>query len=200
MKRAPLLVALGLAALVGCGPDQGASPTAGNQVTRAAAKADVPTEPPAPQSTPEPRAGNPRLDARAGGGTNTRGDKASTDPFNVIDVEITAPTPFKLKLRVQPELAPDLASAMARDVNGAQGATSFTVNEQDGERIGAVLKLDRTTFTVAGRPIDVVGKRLQVCGIGFGPLATGDVVTLARGEVRVENVFRGPLPAPVAPR
>jgi hypothetical protein len=146
------------------------------------------------------------LDSQSAASHAPRAARASAEPFSVIDVEITGPTPFRLKLRVQPELAPDLASTMASNLAGgaagnaagSAGSASFEITNTDGARIGASLRLDRTSFTVAGRPIDVAGQRLQVCGIDFGPIATGDVVTLARGEVRVENAFRAPLPEPVA--
>ncbi|HZM00068.1 MAG TPA: hypothetical protein VFD43_07450 [Planctomycetota bacterium] len=134
------------------------------------------------------------------GNTIISRDGPSTDPFSVIEVEVTAPSPFELTVRVQPELAPDLANEMLETVGNAKGERSFAIKELDGPRLGASLKLNRTAFTIAGRPIDVAGGHLRVCDVEFGPLATGAVVTLKPGEVRVDDVFRGPLPAPVEAR
>ena len=168
------VVLVGLA-LAGCGRD--ATPAPDAQVPAAApmvaaapasipapaatAPAPTPTAPPAKPAAQEPHPAKiTSTPARPVG-----------DSYSVLDVAIAAPKPLLLTVRVQPDLAPDLASAS--------------------------LKLEQPSFTVADRPIDVSGGRLSVCGIGLGPIEDRSVLTLQRGEVRVDDVYRGPLPAPV---
>jgi hypothetical protein len=169
-----LRIVFGCVALAGCGREAPAAPVskapaAGLAATTAPETTPAPQPPspappvpPAPAAAARPVAQERRADVRS---------RPSVDPYSVLDVEISAPKPFVLKLRVEPELAPDLASAK--------------------------LKLEQPTFTVAGRPIDVSGGRLSVCGIGLGPIEDRSVLTLQRGEVRVDDVYRGPLPAAV---
>lgn len=163
------LVLVGLA-LGGCGRDAAPAPAAKAPAAAPVAAAVHESKPapvePVPLPPPaKPVAAEPPAEKHISTPAPPRGDT-----YSVLDVEIAAPKPLLLKVRVEPELAPDLASA--------------------------TLKLEKPEFTVAGRPIDVSGGRLSVCGIGLGPIEDRSVLTLRRGEVRVDDVFRGPLPAP----
>jgi hypothetical protein len=162
------VVLVGLA-LAGCGRDATPAPATRTptEPTAALARESMPTPAPAaPEPAPSPAepAAQPRTEKA------TTPVQPRADRYSVLDVEIAAPTRMLLKLRVQSELAPDLASA--------------------------TLKLEQPSFTVADRPIDVSGGRLSVCGIGLGPIEDRSVLTLQRGEVRVDDVYRGPLPSP----
>ena len=165
---------LGCIVLTGCGRE-------GAQASSAKAPATADPAPavhqPAPAPTPAPAAPKPAAPPAAAARPVAKAESKAVKPappksdtYSVLDVRIAAPKPLVLKVRVEPELAPDLAST--------------------------TLKLETPEFTVAGRSIDVSGGRLSVCGIGLGPIEDRSVLTLQRGEVRVDDVFRGPLPAP----
>lgn len=166
-------VVLGCIVLAGCGRDGAKAPAskapAAQPATAAVAPAPAPAAPkPAASAAVAPAA----VGARHAATAEPKAIKAApkVDPYSVFDVEIAAPKPLVLKVRVQTDLAPELAAGK--------------------------LKLEQPTFTVAGRPIDVSGGQLSVCGIGLGPIEDRSVLTLRRGEVRVDDIYRGPLPAP----
>jgi hypothetical protein len=160
-------------ALAACGRDVAPAPDA--QVPAAApmvaaapasirapaAPAPAPTAPPAKPAAQEPHPAKiTSTPARPVG-----------DSYSVLDVAIAAPKPLLLTVRVQPDLAPDLASAS--------------------------LKLEQPSFTVADRPIDVSGGRLSVCGIGSGRSRTARCSRCSAARSASTTYYRGPLPAPV---
>ena len=209
--RSLVLIVLGLAAsLAACSGSD--APAAAAPKTEASATPTAPAAPApavaptAPAATPAgtPAAAKPAepVDLKVGGvtirmegNTITSGDGADADGFSLVDLEIAAEPPLKLKLRVDPALAPQLQQELAD-----QKPSLFAIKDADGARVTLRIRIGQPSFTIAGRTIDVSGGKLSVCGIAMGAIADLDTITLARGEVRVEDRFRGPLPAPVVAR
>ena len=205
--RSLVLIVLGLAAsLAACSGSD--APAAAAPKTEASATPTAPAAPApavaptAPAATPAAAKPAEPVDLKVGGvairmegNTITSGDGAGADGFSLVDVEIAAEPPLKLKLRVDPALAPQLQQELAD-----QKPSLFAIKDADGARVTLRIRIGQPSFTIAGRTIDVSGGKLSVCGIGMGAIADLDTITLARGEVRVEDRFRGPLPAPVVAR
>jgi hypothetical protein len=206
MRTSPLVrtfVVLGLATLAACSgsdaPAASAAPQAGGADAQPAHSSTAPGAGPAAPAA----ATHDPVDVKMGGltvhleGNTISGNGPSKEEanggFSVVDVKVETEPPLKLKVRIEPALAPQLLQEVAD-----QQPSSFSVGEMDGARVEASMTLARPSFTLAGRTLDVAGGRLTVCGIGMGAIEDFDTITLARGEVRVEDVFRGPLPAPVA--
>ena len=205
--RSLVLIVLGLAAsLAACSGSD--APAAAAPKTEASATPTAPAAPApavapaAPAATPAAAKPAEPVDLKVGGATIrmegntiTSGDGAGADGFSLVDVEIAAEPPLKLKLRVDPALAPQLQQELAE-----QKPSLFAIKDADGARVTLRIRIGQPSFTIAGRTIDVSGGKLSVCGIAMGAIADLDTITLARGEVRVEDRFRGPLPAPVVAR
>ena len=194
-------VVLGLASLVACSRSD-APAAAGAPDSAAAAKPADAAQPVTPAAGPVAATHDP-VDVKVGGfalhmeGNTITGNGpskgAASDGFSVVEVRIQADPPLKLTVRIEPALAPRLLQEVAD-----QHPSSFSIVNVEGARVEASMTIGQPAFTLAGRALDVAGGRLTVCGIAMGAIEDYDTITLARGEVRVEDVFRGPLPAPVA--
>jgi len=203
-------VVLGLASFAACSgaevPAASAGPQAGGADAQPALASTAPgsglAAPAAATPGSQPATHDP-VEVKMGGltlhmeGNTLTGNGAATGEanggFSVVDVKVQTEPPLKLKVRIEPAIAPQLLQEVAD-----QHPSSFAIVNMDGARVEASMTLARPSFTLAGRTIDVAGGRLTVCGIAMGAIGDYDTITLARGEVRVEDVFRGPLPAPVA--
>lgn len=206
------LVVLGLVSLGACSDSAAPAVTgAGAPAASAPAAPDGPAQAGGPAAEPAAAAGasapvaatHDPVDVKVGGltihmegNTITSNGPATGEPsggFSVVGVRVESDPPLKLTVRIEPALAPKLLQELAD-----QQPSSFSIGTMEGARVEARMTVARPSFTLAGRTLDVTGGRLTVCGIAMGPIADYDTITLAPGEVRVEDVFRGPLPAPVA--
>jgi hypothetical protein len=202
-------------AVTACGDSSGGAAVSSSTTTPAgtdaAAKtaATAPSEPGVSGATGAPGASGATAGASSGAGqqpvemtvggmtlhmegnTITSREGAAGETLSVVEIDIRGEAPLKITVKVDPQLAPQLLQEVAD-----QNPSSFAIRDMGGARVALAMTIARPSFTVAGRTIDVTGGRLTVCGIAMGTIRDRDVLTLTSSQVRVEDVFRGPLPAP----